>query len=289
MGSSVAPDKSNARAIRVEAGFRVGLRRRLSGPGRSTPLQPPFSAKRGVTKVCRRTFVTPFDTPSVRLPSSLNTSAEPSTTSDRGCEADQTAPLQGGENVVYAARRRLEVRGLPDKHADHGERGSGQEIDRPGVRVLRDQPVRRENTFGKVSQVEGQYRARARADGSRNDMPIVRVGEYNISLQALVPADQAVQHSGAHLPTGANEPSGIEVRTVLLDVSEDLVQDPVRPARAHEVVDSNPDQKIAQRARVQHAGVVEYDGYYALSSPRPLRAGMTGPVPKRWGSRLVRQ
>ncbi|GAB2654923.1 hypothetical protein GCM10027271_11690 [Saccharopolyspora gloriosae] len=107
----------------------------------------------------------------------------------------------------------------------------------------------------------------ARFDRRGQYVPVVGVGQGNRFDQRLVTCDQAVPDGSEHQLARALELARIEFRTIAPQVAERLVQDLIGPLGLHQSCLSQPDQQVAQCARVQHVGVVDDDERHCQSSP----------------------
>lgn len=111
------------------------------------------------------------------------------------------------------------------------------------------------------------WRYRYRFAGSRREVKIgryseigvadARVGKGQTFNQDLVPGDQPVRDRPIHEVRSAIDLLGREVRPVLDQDPLPLIVDLGAPAGAKAPGEGDPHEEVAQRRRVQHAGVID--------------------------------
>ena len=125
------------------------------------------------------------------------------------------------------------------------------------IRVLGLQPERTQYVGREVALVEGHDHAGVAADGCSENMPVPRVGKGQTFNQDFVSGHQTVRDRPIHEVRSAIDLLGREVRPVLDQIPLPLIVDLGAPARTKAPGQGKPHEEIAQRRRIQHAGVVD--------------------------------
>jgi hypothetical protein len=79
----------------------------------------------------------------------------------------------------------------------------------------------------KVPQVVRDDQLGPCADGCRQDVPVSRVRKGHRLDQGLVPDDEHIADGGGHQVTCSSQPCRVQVRAIVLEAAESLVQDRV--------------------------------------------------------------
>src|SRR5262249_35042375 len=112
------------------------------------------------------------------------------------------------------------------------------------------------------------------ADGSCEDVAVVRIGQRKGCDQIFVAGHQAVTHCLVHQGPRARQPLIRQAWVVLEGVANPLLMDRLGPPGPHKPRLSDPDEQVAQRCRVEDVGVVD-------SGERLLHQS---PIPSSWAS-----
>jgi hypothetical protein len=164
-------------------------------------------------------------------------------------------PKQDVEVAIDVDRRVFQLLSLPLCGGDHRGRVEIEEVLYEQIRVLGLQPERTQYVGREVALVESHNHAGVAADGCSEDMTVPRVGKGQTFNQDLVPGHQPGRDRPIHEVGSAIDLLGREVRLVLNQVPLPLIVDLGAPARAKAPRQGKPHEEIAQRRRIQHAGV----------------------------------
>ena len=174
----------------------------------------------------------------------------------------------------------------------HTRREQIQQVDDEVVGVLGHEVVGFERLRREVLEVEGHDQARARVNRGGHHMTVVRVGQLDRRDQVLKPGDQAVADMAVHQLACSVQLLGCEIGPTGQHVARPLVVDRVTPARPVQIRQRQMHQQIAQRCRVEHAGVIDDGEVRTHPVSTPCRVPGPGPpthpapcgVPHRCGS-----
>ena len=81
----------------------------------------------------------------------------------------------------------------------------------------------------KMLEIEGYDEVRPGTDSGGKHMPVVWIRKGQRRNEGLVTGDKAVPYMGVHQIPSALELLGLQIRSVLLDVSDPLVVDRISP------------------------------------------------------------
>ena len=107
-----------------------------------------------------------------------------------------------------------------------------QKIDDEIVWVLGRKVVRLERLVWKVFQVERDDQAGSAMNGSRHDVPIVRVRQVDRRDHVLEAGDDTVAYRMVHVRTRALQSVAAEIGAIRVDITYPLIVNHVAPARS---------------------------------------------------------
>jgi hypothetical protein len=188
----------------------------------------------------------------------------------RGGQVDHRSALHSSANLVRPHRPSAyvldrtrwipEVGSLRAKNREDRVRARRPHLAHECVGVQRGQSERLQDLRREVAEVEGHDDARARVDRRGHDVGVVRVWQgADARERRWVVGDEDIEHCCVHPSSRHIEPVGVQLGAVLSQVAEHLVEDRVRPPREDQFFDGEPDQQVAQWARVEHTSIVDRD------------------------------
>ena len=92
-------------------------------------------------------------------------------------------------------------------------------------------------------------------------MTIVGVGESELGYEILVARNETVKRMGVHEFPSTLKLLPAQVRPGGKDTPHPFFMDFIRPLSTDEISDREVHEKISERRRVQHAGIVHCDQY----------------------------
>jgi hypothetical protein len=123
-------------------------------------------------------------------------------------------------------------------------------------------PVRGGGRGGEVGEVERHDHLGPRLDGGRQDVVIVLVGQGQRRDPRLVASDLGLRDRPHQLGTG-------QVGAIGQEVAGPFLVDGVGPAGADQANAGQVEQQVAERGRVEDAGIVDGADRLRISSPAP--------------------
>jgi hypothetical protein len=136
-------------------------------------------------------------------------------------------------------------------------RGQIEEVQQKLIGVLGRDAVFLECLVGKVREIVGDNHVRSPANGSRQDMPIIRVWQGEGGNQLLEILNEAVANMLIHEISCAPELRKSEIWSILKHRPYQLVMNVCGPFGAKQIRDSQFEEQITERSGIQDAGIVE--------------------------------
>lgn len=143
---------------------------------------------------------------------------------------------------------------------DSGADGAGGQIEKVQqklIGVLGRDAVFLECLVGKVREIVGDNHVSSPANGSRQDMPIIRVRQSEGGNQVLEILNEAVASMQIHEVSRATELRSSEVWSILKHRPYPLVMNVCGPFGAKQIRESQFEEQITERSGIQDTSIIE--------------------------------
>ena len=126
----------------------------------------------------------------------------------------------------------------------------------------------------KVSKVIGHNGVRAGMYRCRNHMPVILVGQVDSRDQVVMPGNKGVASRGVHQDSRSLQLLSCQVGSIPQNASNPFLMDVISPPGTKQPRSRQLEQQIADRCRIQHAGI-EYgrEGGQSVAQTQPLALG----------------